>query len=571
MQENEPQNVAFYWSTLFVRSLFEEGVEHVVISPGSRSTALTLAFATHAGFTKHISIDERSAAFMALGLAKASGKPSVLVCTSGTALANYYPAVIEASQSGVPLIILSADRPPHYRSIGASQTIDQLKIFGDFPVFFHEIGEPDTNERSYKRLKLAAVQAVQQSVKKGGVSHLNFPFSKPFEPDRKFLKQVEFENEKQSRRPSPKYSVETGKMELGETFWSDVISAEKPLIIAGPTSKSDTLNFVTPLARALEAPILAEPGSQVPTSRHTIQGFDGFLRNKDNLNELNADLILRFGQQPVSKAVNQYLDKVENAMQISFMNPNQWTDGSLSSDKQISLTGSLNIPEVTGSAEKSWLKKWKKTEKDFKTFREEQLHPSTPITDGYVFSKITETMPKKSFVMLSNSFPVRDMSLFGEFDGKEMYVNRGAAGIDGITSTAIGLSISNDKAGILMTGDIAFLHDTNALLMAKEVNQPLVIVVLNNGGGTIFRMLPVHQIKDKYTKYFETPQTAKIAALCRAHNIDHTLVSKPEQIIPTFDKLIEKKGVHVMECITGADESMEQRHALWNFKVNSES
>ena len=173
--------------------------------------------------------------------------------------------------------------------------------------------------------------------------------------------------------------------------------------------------------------------------------------------------------------------------------------------------------------------------------------------------------------MLSNSFPVRDMSLFGEFDGKEIYVNRGAAGIDGIISTAMGLSIKTGKAGYLMIGDIAFLHDTNALLQAKEVSQPLVIVVLNNGGGTIFRMLPVHQIKDKYTPYFETPQRTKIAALCRAHNIDHTLVSKPEQIIPTFDKLIEKKGVHVMECMTGADESMQQRHTLWNFKFKNDS
>ena len=160
------------------------------------------------------------------------------------------------------------------------------------------------------------------------------------------------------------------------------------------------------------------------------------------------------------------------------------------------------------------------------------------------------------------------MSLFGEFDGKDIHVNRGAAGIDGIISTAIGLSVSTEKPGILMIGDIAFLHDTNGLLLAKEVNLPLVIVVLNNGGGTIFRMLPVHKIKDKYNAYFETPQKAKIAALCRAHNIDHTLVSRPEQIIPTFDKLIERKGVHVMECITGADESMSQRHALWNFKIN---
>jgi len=358
---------------------------------------------------------------------------------------------------------------------------------------------------------------------------------------------------------------------MGETFWSDLISAERPLIIVGPTSPSDHIDCITPLARALEAPIIAEPGSQIPTSRHTIQGFEGFLKQPGNQDKFEPDLILRFGQQPVSKGVNQYLDRFSEMMQISFMNPNQWIDGSLSSHKQVKLNGPLHIPEITGSADKGWLKKWKKTEKDFKVFREEHLHPSTPITDGYVFSKVTETQPKKSFVMLSNSFPVRDMSLFGEFDGKEMYVNRGAAGIDGVISTAVGLSVFNERPGILMIGDIAFLHDTNGLLLAKEVNQPLVIVVLNNGGGTIFRMLPVHKIKDKYTGYFETPQKAKIAALCRAHNIDHTLVSRPEQIISTFDKLIEKKGVHVMECITGADESMEQRRALWEFKLNKGS
>lgn len=569
MLENEPQNSAFYWSTTFVRALYEQGIEQVVISPGSRSTSLTLAFSAHSGFKKHMAIDERSAGFLALGIAKSTGVPTVLLCTSGTALANYYPAVIEATHSGVPLIILSADRPPHYRGLGASQTIDQQKIFGHYPVFHHEVGEPDSSDRSHKRLKLAAVQAVQMAVERSGVSHLNFPFSKPFEPDPDYLSQVEFENEKRSRKPLPTYEQEIDSMKMGETFWSDLISAEKPLIVVGPTSKSDQLDFITPLARALNAPILAEPGSMVPSSLHTIQGFDGFLRNPDNWEDLKADLILRFGQQPVSKALNTYLDKQADSMQISFMNPNQWIDGTLSSGKQIILKAPLKISEVSGVAAKSWLKSWKDSEKAFKTFREEQLHPSTPISDGYVFSKILETQPKKSFIMASNSFPVRDISLFGEFDGKEIYVNRGAAGIDGITSTAIGLSIAQDKPGILFTGDIAFLHDTNALLLAKKVKQPLVIVVLNNGGGTIFRMLPVFQLKEKYTPYFETPHSVKIAALCRAHNVDHTLVSRPEQIVSTFENLINQKGLHVMEVMTGPDESMSQRHALWNFKVKN--
>ncbi|MDR9418759.1 2-succinyl-5-enolpyruvyl-6-hydroxy-3-cyclohexene-1-carboxylic-acid synthase [Gracilimonas sp.] len=571
MPENDPQNVAFHWSTHFIRSLFEEDIRHVVISPGSRSTALTLAFSAHPGFETFVNIDERSAGFQALGLAKASGKPAVLVCTSGTAAANYYPAVIEAAQSGVPLIVLTADRPPHLRGTGASQTIDQVKLYGDYPVFFHEVGEPKLNEKNLKRLQLSAKQAVQRSISNSGVAHLNFSFSKPFEPTSDFLKQIEDENKKLADRPSAKYDLNIAPTELDETFWSDIISAEKPLIIVGPSFPNTDSSFIADLAKRINAPILAEPGSNIPTSKNNIQGFDGFLKNVANIEKLEADLILRFNQQPVSKALNNYLETCTEALQISFMHPHHWADGSLSSDKQIHLSSPLHIPEVTGSADKKWLKSWKSAEKKFTGHRKDLLTSSSPITDGFVFSEITKHLPKKSFTMLSNSFPVRDMSLFGEFDGKEIFVNRGAAGIDGITSTAIGLSQSLDKPGCLMIGDIAFLHDTNGVLLADQVSKSLVIVVLNNGGGTIFRILPVHNIKSKYSAFFETPQKTKIAALCRAHNVHHELISKPKQIIPTFKELIKQNGVYVIECMTDADKSMKQRHALWNFNLNDSS
>lgn len=565
MPENEPKNVAFHWSTHFIQSLYKEGIGYAIISPGSRSTALALAFSAHPGFKTFVNIDERSAAFQAVGLAKASGVPAVLICTSGTAAANYFPAIIEASQSGVPLLVVTADRPPYLRGIGASQTIDQIKLYGDYPVFFHEVGEPKINDKSLNRLQLAATQAVQCAISQSGVAHLNFSFSKPFEPTSEFLKEVEKENGKISRRYSSNYDLTVSPAELDEKFWSDVISAEKPVIVVGPAIPNTESSFITTLAKKIHAPILAEPGSHIPSGNHTIQGFDGFLRNAQNL---NPDLILRFNQQPVSKALNLYLESNVDALQISFMHPNLWADGSLSSDKQIHLANSLHIPEITGAADKKWLKAWKEAENEFMTYRQNLMEPSTPITDGYVFSEVTQHLPKKSFTMLSNSFPVRDMSLFGAFDGKEIYVNRGAAGIDGITSTAIGLSQSLNKPGCLMIGDIAFLHDTNGLLLADQVSQPLVIVVLNNGGGTIFRMLPVHSLKSKYTEFFETPQKTKIAALCRANNSNHELISKPGQIIPTFKELIKQKGVHVMECMTDADNSMKQRQALWNFKLN---
>ncbi|MDZ7807097.1 MAG: hypothetical protein U5K71_08265 [Gracilimonas sp.] len=196
------------------------------------------------------------------------------------------------------------------------------------------------------------------------MAHLNFPFSKPFEPDPDYLRQVEFENEKRSRKPLPKYGFETGTMKMDENFWSDLISSEKPLIVVGPTSKSDKLDFITPLCPGFRCShILAEPGSQIPTSRHTIQGFEGFLRSMQKIwTVLNADLILRFGQQPVSKALNNYLDKHSDIMQISFMNPNQWIDGSLSSTKQVILKAPLEISEVSGvAADKNWLEKVEET------------------------------------------------------------------------------------------------------------------------------------------------------------------------------------------------------------------
>ena len=172
--------------------------------------------------------------------------------------------------------------------------------------------------------------------------------------------------------------------------------------------------------------------------------------------------------------------------------------------------------------------------------------------------------------MLSNSFPVRDMALFGDYDGKEIYVNRGAAGIDGILSTAIGISHSSKKPGVLFIGDIAFLHDSNALLKLHEINDPLIIVVLNNGGGTIFKMLPVNEHKNEFSDYFETPHNVSLAALCRAHKIDHTLISRPEQIIPSFESHIERPGAHIFECMTDGEDSMDIRKILWDYKPDRE-
>jgi len=567
MQEDEKVNLAFYWSTLFVRSLFEEGITNVIISPGSRSTALTLAFASHPGFNKYPIIDERSAAFTALGQAKASGKPTVLVCTSGTALANYTPAVHEAKNSGIPLIIVSADRPPSLRNIGASQTIDQIKIFGDQTVFFHEVGEPVTDPESQKRLQTAAKQAVNFSVTNQGVSHLNFAFSKPFEPEDDFLKKISEENVNHSKRSQTDYDQKTDYSELGEKFWSQLISSEKPLIIAGEGSDAPEHVFITNLSRTLNAPVLAEPGAGITNSRQVISGFSGFLRNPENRSKLKPDLILRFGGFPVSKGLQELLKENQDVLQISFAKAAFPNDGDVPADRTIDLNSELLIPDIAGNTDSEWIKSWRKTSKSFRKFLQSEIFPKTPLTDGFIFKEASTLIPKKSFIMLSNSFPVRDYSLFSDYTDHQVFVNRGAAGIDGIISTTIGLSSQTDKTGILFIGDIAFLHDINALLQSGLITNPLVIIVLNNGGGTIFRMLPVFKFKDKHREYFETPQNVKITSICRGFNVDHELVSKPEQFAKAFEKYVDQPGIHVIECITDADDSMMERHSLWNFNM----
>lgn len=571
MPENDPKNLAFYWSTLFVRTLFEESIRHVVISPGSRSTALTLAFAAHPGFTKHIVIDERSAAFMALGIGKASGIPAVLVCTSGTAVANYYPAVIEAAQSGVPIIAATADRPPHSRGIGSSQTIDQFKIFGDYSAFFHEAGEPRNGEIYRKRLQVAATQAVRYAISEGGLSHINFPFSKPFEPDEAFLKKIEEVNQLQSAKAfKARYIPEQDPMKLDDDFWKDVSRAKRPVIVAGPTHSQLKTDFISRLADELGAVILTEPSADFPRSGNVVQGFEGFLRNRKSRDMLKPDLILRFGAQPFSNALNSYLEENTDIPQISFVAGRLWNDGSLSAKKYIPLTAPLAVPVLQGNADKNWVSAWKSLENKYTGFKNNLLTESETLTDGFVFSEISKLLPGNAFSMLSNSFPVRDMAMFGRFARKEMYINRGAAGIDGITSTAIGLSAQLQKPGVLFIGDIAFLHDSNALLSAVLVEKPLVIILLNNGGGTIFRMLPVYSVKEKYTPYFETPQKTDIGALCAAYHIHHKKITAKYQLQESFEEAIGQNGIHVLECVTDADISMEQRKKLWDFKYQEQ-
>ncbi|SHE39521.1 2-succinyl-5-enolpyruvyl-6-hydroxy-3-cyclohexene-1-carboxylate synthase [Fodinibius roseus] len=560
------QNIPFYWATIFFRRLLKAGVRHVIISPGSRSTPLTMAAAAQSRLRKQVILDERSAAFTALGVGKATGHPAVLVCTSGTATANYFPAVIEARQSGVPMILATADRPPHLRSTGANQAIDQLKLFGGYPVFFHEVGEPGLGDDDLKRLAMLSRQAVGLSQQKRGPVHLNFPFRKPLEPEPGFVKKISDENSDKPLSGNSEWRQD-GSFHLSDKIQQAMRSARRPLIVVGPTAPGDDTGSIAGLAKKLNAPVLTE--STMPDQQHVSHGFAIFLRNKHVREQLQPDLLLRFGFQPTAKSLEKALGDWQPGHHLHFASTSDWQDATFSESEHLPWGGRpLSLGGLPDSGGDSWLKKWKRQELLAEEHLQVAMNGPEALTDGHIYHHLLPQCPDDHFVAVSNSFPARDVQLFGgRVTRHPLLLNRGASGIDGVTSTAMGISLGIDRPGVLVTGDLAFLHDANALLNRETVTQDLTVIVINNVGGSIFRMLPIEQHDTYFENYFETPQSADVQRLAASFHIPCHRIQTLEQIRQFDLKQWQKqhRGLSVIECRTNADASMELRKTCWSY------
>jgi 2-succinyl-5-enolpyruvyl-6-hydroxy-3-cyclohexene-1-carboxylate synthase len=522
-----------------------------------------MAAAINDQLQKHVILDERSAGFTALGIGKSTNVPAVLICTSGTALANYYPAVIEARKSGIPMLLCTADRPPRLRSTGANQTANQLNVFGDYPVFFHEVGEAVMEGEDLARLKMLGRQAVTVSKEQRGPVHLNFPFRKPLEPDPDFLKEVAEEN---SRIKTPETSQTYTSIRLRGEIIRAISNAEKPVVIVGPKAPMDDTDSISNIANRLACPVLSETMIDTP---NVIRGYEGFLRDESLLRKLEPDLILRFGFQPTSKSLEWGLRKWKPAHHYHFASTNSWQDATFSEAEYIPWKGKMieieNLPSFTDN---NWLNQWKKTETDFHSYAQKTILEQSALTDGSIYHYLTPQIDD-GFIAVSNSFPARDIHLFGRHSSKiPLFLNRGVSGIDGITSTAFGLSIGLQKAGVLFTGDLAFLHDANALLNHKFIHHPLTIVLINNSGGSIFRMLPIAQYEEYFRPYFETPQSANIETLVSSYGLPYQRIDSLAELQKVDLRSWQEKNpeASVIECQTNADASMKLRKKFWDFE-----
>ena len=573
-----------------VDEFYQLGVRHAVFSPGSRSTTMAMLFKEHEGFETYMNIDERSASFMALGIAKAHKEPTVLVCTSGSAVAHYLPAILEAQYTGVPLIVLSADRPHTLLHVGAPQTVDQHKIFGTAVNYFEELAVPqESHYYTYPRQVARKAYMKAMDTKKGPV-HINVPLFEPLVPE---LSRNHFEAGRSSFKVfKPNYSSVFGFDDRNNlTHINNVIDVahnndstkeindlleryERILILAGPQIDVDEADMIRSFGEALQAPILADPLSNVRgcgTSKVVISTYDALLARQSLWYELKPDCVIQFGQIVVSKRVQQMVASWDNVEYIEInptmdsMNPT----GKTTIHMQASIDMFTHLYAVTNESN-AYLNSWQSLEVAGKAQLSTAIEEPSSF-EGRTIRELQQHIPDNSQVLVANSMTIRDFDYFwfsGESDAI-LYGNRGVNGIDGTVSTALGLA-TNGKSTYLVTGDLSLFHDLNGLAVAKTQNLNMTIILHNNDGGGIFEYLP-----QKGTKHFDylfsTSQGLDYSGAAKLYGCGYTKIINPDELSRVLAKVSTESGVHIIEIPTDREYSRQLHKKYTKVSVDMEA
>ena len=550
------RNTNSLWGSVLVETLHRLGVRHAVISPGSRSTPLTIAFAAHPGFDSIPVLDERSAGFFALGLARQHQQPVVLLCTSGTAGANYYPAVIEAQETGVPLLVITADRPPEMRECRSGQTIDQQKLFGSHVNFYHELAVPVASLPMLRYLRQTLVHACERAQwPAAGPVHLNAPFRDPLPPIadqtarglRATLKAATFFAGVQPWAPPVEAQAAV-----------EISAARRGLIIVGPAegnlSPEDAAR-VAALARETGWPVLADGLSglrgQAGRFGNLVTSYDAIVRDPKAGRALRPDAVLCIGGWPTSKPLRAWLEK--SAPEVWMVTSRaQNLDALHLATRHIrgGLSALVGGVTISGQGPADYAAAWKKAERAASRSLARALAKPRGNFEGQAVAQLAGHLPSQTPVVVANSMPVRDVEYFwpASEQGAQFFCNRGANGIDGTLSTALGVAHGNRPA-VLLTGDLALLHDSNGFLISPKFKGSLTIVLINNHGGGIFGHLPVAQFEPPFEEFFATPQQADFATLCAAHGVKHVRVRHWRHFAGLVVKL-PARGIRVLELRT---------------------
>jgi 2-succinyl-5-enolpyruvyl-6-hydroxy-3-cyclohexene-1-carboxylate synthase len=534
-------DVAFGCARAFVGVLERSGLTDACISPGSRSTPIALALARNDRIRVHVHPDERASAFFALGLAKASNRPVVVACTSGTAAANLFPAVIEASMARVPLILLTADRPPELRGVGANQTIDQLELFGRYARWFTDAPLPSEGPNATRTWVVLGHETYRWACWPGPV-HVNLPYREPLVPagDPVHLGSVATAFAGTSPGEGP-----IAREDDVEGFVQAVAGVERGLVYVG--SLRTPSPFILDLGASLGWPVIAEPtsGLRVPG---TLRATHFLLSNEKFLGSHRTDVVVQFGAAPMSRAA---LGLVGAASRLLLVDPDDLVADPLGrAERRFAVhAGQLAhgaVARLPDGARGAWLQTWVEADARARDAVDATIDGWDEPYEGRIARDVATSLPDGSSLVVGSSMPVRDLDAYMlPRQGLRVLANRGASGIDGFVSTALGVSATGAPTTALC-GDLTLLHDVGSLIWSASRGYDCVFVVPNNDGGVIFSFLPQRELPE-LEELFTTPHGLDLGAVCGAAGASHVRVDRAADLIPAVERAHEARGVHVVE------------------------
>lgn len=587
--QGDAANPTYVYVGAFVNELRRVGLRNVVICPGSRSTPLALAFAQQPAIRVWMHVDERAAAFFALGMAKRLSQPVALLCTSGTAAANFLPAIVEAHLTHVPLLVLTADRPHELRENGAPQSIDQNRLYGSHVKWFVDVALPEASNTALRSIRTLACRATTlSSALPAGPVHLNFPFREPLTPDpipEQPLPPLEQRDPLAWQgRPSDVPYVEVQDAPLSSLSATSVqrlagmIQANpRGLIIVGPIDEPELADPLIKLAELAGYPLLADPLTAMRCNEHerlrVLTSYDAFLRSETFIAHAETggpQLVLRFGAMPTSKPVLLYLKRYADCPQIVIDGQQGWEEPTqlateLLHAHPVQLCRQLG-ERVVLSEDRAWLTSWQRAEQMTRQVLRGAIHDFQEPFEGRVFLELADLMPEGALLYAGNSMPVRDLDTF--FWGCEHTVkvmgNRGANGIDGVVSSALGASAARqDGPTVLVIGDLSFLHDLNGLLAARLHRLNLVVVLINNDGGGIFSFLPQAAHPEHFEQLFGTPTGLDFRPAVEMYGGRFERIKDWEHFRRAFLNGVQSGGLHVLEMRTERASNVQMHRKLW--------
>lgn len=562
------------YANTFVDALISAGLKRVCVAPGSRHTPLVLALARHREAIALFShLDERSAAFFALGLALGSNEPAAVVCTSGSAAANFFPAVVEARQSRLPLLVLTADRPHELRWSGANQTIDQVKIYGDYAAWFYDAPLPEADPPPVALRNLRSLAARALAMTAAGAVHINLPYRKPFEPvdDDSRATTIDRRPPPRIQRPRP-----AGASALRDLLTPDVLRRRGLIYFGHGSCRSDVearemSRFAAQLSRAADYPILAEFTSNLRFAAGAYQPLSAYESaiNADAIDLASIEVLIRFGAPPLSKTVQDAFEQADTAYHIYCSRAGDWADdGHRISDlvafDPMAAAAFAFEGDLPAAEDRSFCKRLARIDADAWTIIEREIDNGVYFDGAAVYDAV-DLLPADGIVFAGNSLPVRHLDQFGRPGDKRIlaFANRGASGIDGNISTALGIGAAKPERPLLaVVGDITFYHDMNGLLAVHRCGAPVTIVLLNNGGGGIFHRLPVRSFEPEFSDFFITAHGLDFAHAAKLYGLDYALAEDRAGLRAALGESVGSRRSTIIEVRTDARQDLRRRRDI---------